>query len=190
VGAGKGRSVAFRAQLDDFAALYERTYPALFHTALGICGDAGLAADVTQDAYESAYRERARFTGDVPVEAWLHRIAVNAALSSLRRRRVRWTQPLDLERHDRAVSAADAADAVAVRGALDHLEPRARAAVVLRYYHGFDYATIAAILQTSPGNVGVLLSRALDRLRLDLEAPVSRPAVATVPTAREADHGR
>jgi RNA polymerase sigma-70 factor, ECF subfamily len=179
--------VTFLAQLDDFAALYERTYPAVYRTTLGICGDAGLAADVAQDAYESAFRERRRFRGDVPVEAWLHRIAVNAALSGLRRRRIRWAQPLDPIRDDRPGAAADPADRVVVREALTRLDPRQRAAIVLRYYHDFDYATIAAILETSPGNVGAILSRALDRLRLDLDAPVPTPTTHRSP---EADHGR
>ncbi|HXX61078.1 MAG TPA: sigma-70 family RNA polymerase sigma factor [Candidatus Sulfotelmatobacter sp.] len=182
--------MAFRSQVDDFASLYERTYPAVFRTALGICGDPGLAADVTQDAYESAYRERARFRGQVPAEAWLHRIAVNAALSGLRRRRVRWAQPLDPDRDDRPATPSDPTDRVALADALGHLEPRARAAIVLRYYHDFDYATIASILETSAGNVGVLLSRALDRLRIDLEAPASRPVRPLSPTTPEADHGR
>ena len=67
--------MAFRTQIDDFAGLYERTYQRTYRTVLGICGDATLAADVTQDAYVAAYRNRSTFRGDVPVEAWLHRIA-------------------------------------------------------------------------------------------------------------------
>ncbi|MFI5261949.1 MAG: RNA polymerase sigma factor [Candidatus Limnocylindrales bacterium] len=169
--------MTFLPQLDDFAALYERTYPAVYRTTLGICGDAGLAADVTQDAYESAFRERKHFRGDVPIEAWLHRIAVNAALSGLRRRRIRWAEPLDPIRDDRPGASADPTDHVVVRDALARLEPRQRAAIVLRYYHDFDYATIATILQTSPGNVGAMLSRALDRLRVELDT--STPTAPT-----------
>lgn len=179
--------MTFRAQLEDFETLYERTYPAIYRTTLGICGDPGLAADVTQDAYESAFRERSHFRGEVPVEAWLHRIAVNAALTGLRRRRVRWAEPLDPTEHDRPGAVDDPADALTVREALAHLDPRHRAAIVLRYYHDFDYATIAAILQTSTGNVGAMLSRALDRLRTDLDTPAH---TSTAHSSPEADHGR
>src|SRR4029078_7174840 len=52
-----------------------------------------MAAYVTQDAYAQAYRQRSSFRGDVPVDAWLHRIAVNAALTGLWRAKVRWTEP-------------------------------------------------------------------------------------------------
>jgi RNA polymerase sigma factor (sigma-70 family) len=65
-----------------------------------------------------------------------------------------------------------------VRGALARLEPKARAAVVLRYYHDYDYATIAQILGTTSSNVGAMLSRALDRLKVALE-PEPGPVATT-----------
>jgi RNA polymerase sigma-70 factor, ECF subfamily len=177
--------VAFRSQVEDFAALYERTYQAVFRTVLGICTDVGLAADLTQDAFVLAYRQRATFRGDVPVDAWLHRIAVNTALGGLRKRKVRWAEPLDPERHERPRRSPDPGDALDVRGALAKLEPRARAAIVLRYYHDYDYATIAAILGTSTGTVGSLLSRSIDRMRRDLssEDPATQELTVAAPVA-------
>ena len=41
----------------------------------------------------------------------------------------------------------------AVRSALDSLEPKHRAAVVLRYYQGFSEAEIAVALGCRPGTV-------------------------------------
>jgi RNA polymerase sigma-70 factor (ECF subfamily) len=181
--------VAFRSQLDDFAALYERTYQRVYRTILGICGDAAAAADVTQDAYVLAFRQRAAFRGDVPVEAWLHRIAVNAALSSLRRRRIHWIEPLDPVRHELAETTLDGGAGVDLGQALLRLDARSRAAVVLRYYVDLDYATIATILETSPGNVGSMLSRALDRLRRDVGPDDVQRDPAPM-AAREAGHGR
>jgi RNA polymerase sigma-70 factor (ECF subfamily) len=163
--------VAFRIELEDFATFYESSYPRAFRTALAIVRDHGLAADVTQDAYVSAFRDRARFRGDVPATAWFHRILVNAALAGLRRRssRPREISPDEmLERHSGDATGATA-ERLSVLGALGELEPRSRAAVVLRYYHDYDYATIGRILGTNPGNVGVILTRALDRLRTVLE---------------------
>jgi len=76
----------FRLEIADFAAFYERTYDLAYRTALGILRDPALAADVTQEAYVAAYRDRDRFRGDAPPGAWLHRIVVNKALSAARRR--------------------------------------------------------------------------------------------------------
>ena len=41
--------------------------------------------------------------------------------------------------------------------------------MVLRYYHDYDYARIAQILNTTSTNVGALLSRALDRLKVAMD---------------------
>jgi len=182
-------NVAFRGQIEDFAGLYERTYQAVYRTVLGICGDAALAADVTQDAYLSAYRNRATFRGDVPVEAWLHRIAVNAALVGLRRRRVAWVEPLDPDLHDRSTAPPQDLPDGELQRALLLLQPQARAAVVLRYYLDLDYAAIAKILGTSSGNVGSMLSRSLERLRREMVADGPAPALVAAST-EEAGHGR
>ena len=169
--------MAFRSELEDFGAFYERTYQVAFRTALGIVQDPALAADVTQEAYVAAYEQRDRFRGDAPGHAWLHRIVVNRALMTLRRRRppVREIEPLDRGSTD---GTPGTTDRVAIFAALDELSPQQRAAVVLRYYHDYDYATIARILGTTTNNVGAILNRARERLRAELEPATIAPAVA------------
>jgi RNA polymerase sigma-70 factor, ECF subfamily len=169
--------VAFRSELEDFGAFYERTYQVAFRTALAIVRDAALAADVTQEAYVSAYEQRHRFRGDAPGQPWLHRIVVNRSLMTMRRHRpsVRQIEPSDANGPD---STPASADRIAILAALDGLTPQQRAAVVLRYYHDYDYATIARILGTTTSNVGAILSRARDRLRNELEPRSAAPAVA------------
>ena len=160
--------MAYRLEIEDFGAFYERTYDLAYRTALGIVREQGLAADVTQEAYVSAYKHRGRFRGEAPSGAWLHRIVVNQALSVLRRRRVAQSAPVVrvlISPDDVAVATSR----LALYDALDVLPPRQRAAVVLRYYHDFDYATIAQILNTTSTNVGAMLTRALDRLKVTLE---------------------
>ena len=160
--------MAFRSEIADFGAFYERTYQLAYRTALAITRDTGQAADVTQEAYAAAYSSRERFRGESPGAAWLHRIVVNAALAAARRPRPVVREITDLEGGQRDETAGSA-DRVALFGALGELPPKQRAAIVLRYYHDYDYATIAEILGTSSTNVGALLSRALDRLRDELQ---------------------
>jgi RNA polymerase sigma-70 factor (ECF subfamily) len=167
LGGRRSEAMAFRLEIADFGAFYERTYDAAYRTAVGIVRDSALAADVTQDAYVAAYRHRKRFRGEAPSNAWLHRIVVNQALGALRRRRVApvsgdvlaWTPD----------QSAGSTARLTLHEALDELPPRQRAAVVLRYYHDYDYATIGRILETTPTNVGAMLSRALDRLEAVIE---------------------
>jgi RNA polymerase sigma-70 factor (ECF subfamily) len=168
LGGLRNGSVAFRLEISDFGAFYERTYDIAYRTALGVVRDPTLAADVTQEAYVAAYRQRDRFRGEAPSAAWLHRIVINQALAALRRRRavprgaelMAWITPDD---------AAGTTRRLAIFDALDALPARHRAAVILRYYHDYDYATIAQILNTTSTNVGAMLSRALDRLKVALE---------------------
>jgi RNA polymerase sigma-70 factor, ECF subfamily len=167
--------MAFRPDLADFGAFYEQTYQVAFRTALGIVRDATLAADVTQDAYAAAYQQRERFRGEAPGQAWLHRIVVNTALTAVRRRRPMVHELRIVEAGGRH-AGPDAADRLALLQALDELSPRHRAAVILRYYHDYDYETIAKILGTTTTNVGAMLTRARDRLRADLDAPVTAVA--------------
>ena len=172
--------VAYRLEIHDFGAFYERTYDLAYRTALGIVRDQGLAADVTQDAYVSAYKARGRFRGEALSGAWLHRIVVNQALSVLRRRGTPHAAPaMELLRSPDEV--ASTTSRLALYDALETLSPRQRAAVVLRYYHDCDYATIAQILKTTSTNVGAMLTRALDRLKVTLESepmPITQPAVS------------
>ena len=162
----------FQLELADFGGFYERTYPVAFRTALGIVRDASLAADVTQEAYAAAFRNRDRFRGQVPAHAWLHRIVVNASISALRHDRpiVREISVGDAPGHDATWMTAERLE---LFDALDALTPRHRAAVILRYYLDYDYATIARILDTTSTNVGAMLSRSLDRLRIELESPTA-----------------
>src|SRR6266508_4030843 len=155
-------SVAFRLEIADFGAFYERTYDVAYRTALGIVRDPALAADVAQEAYVSAYRHRGRFRGEAPSGAWLHRIVVNQALSALRRRRAA-QRAYDLSPWMAPDDPTGKTAKLALLQALDALPARHRAAVILRYYHDYDYATIARILETTSTNVGAVLSRALDR---------------------------
>jgi RNA polymerase sigma factor (sigma-70 family) len=168
VGVVRSESVAFRQELSDFGAFYERTYASAYRIALGIVREAALAADVTQEAYVAAYRHRDRFRGEAPSAAWLHRILVNQALAALRRRRP--TSPVvDLSPLMTPDGAGYSVTRLTLLQALDVLPAQQRAAVVLRYYHGYDYASIAQILDTTSTNVGAMLSRALDRLKAALE---------------------
>jgi RNA polymerase sigma factor (sigma-70 family) len=173
----RSESVVFRMELSDFGSFYERTYDVAYRTALGIVRDPALAADVTQEAYVAAYRHRHRYRGEAPSTAWLHRIVVNQALAALRRRRP--SPPAgDLSPWTAPDPAGATVARMALLQALDVLPARQRAAVILRYYHDHDYATIARVLDTTSTNVGAMLSRALDRLKAALE-PESGAAATT-----------
>jgi RNA polymerase sigma factor (sigma-70 family) len=88
--------MAFRAELDDFGAFYERTYPAAYRTAWAILRNQAAATDAVQDAYLDAYLARGRLRGDAPARSWLLRIVVNRVFAELRRARPHQLE-IDLE---------------------------------------------------------------------------------------------
>jgi RNA polymerase sigma-70 factor, ECF subfamily len=74
---------------DDAAWLdLERRYgPRLFNLALGVLRDRVEAQDAIQQVWEKVVSQLRKFRGDSALGTWLHRIALNACLDRLRRKR-------------------------------------------------------------------------------------------------------
>ena len=107
--------------------------------------------------------------------AWLHRIALNTAISRLRRHQlpqIEWeameTAPApQADPEDHALQRLTQEE---VMRALDQLSEGHRLVVVLRYYNGLSCEEIAESLGLPPGTVGSRLFNARTRLR-ELLAP-------------------
>jgi RNA polymerase sigma-70 factor (ECF subfamily) len=142
-------------------------YPRVFRTLVAILADPAEAEDCAQDAFVHAFRAWARWRPDAPAEAWIHRIAVNLAISHRRRARIRSVGEL-LRRLGRPPHGADPAEVATqpdLLGALRTIPPKLAAAIVLRHYHGYNNREIAAALGVSERTVGSRLRQASERLR-------------------------
>jgi RNA polymerase sigma-70 factor, ECF subfamily len=155
---------------EDFDRLYRSAYPRVFRTLVAILADPAEAEDCAQEAFVHAFKAWKRWRPDAPAEAWVHRIAVNSAISSRRRARLRSVGEL-LRRLGRPPHGADPAE-VATRpdllSALRTIPPKLAAAIVLRHYHGYNNREIAAALGVSERTVGTRLKQAGERLRVVL----------------------
>src|SRR5438093_5346153 len=124
-------------QLEDFEALYTRTFPRVYAYAASLLRDRSAAEEVTAQAYERAYRKRRSFRRRRgSVDAWLFGIVRNAALDELRRRRRR--ADLDVEPADLHSATADehtegVLRRATVRAALRRLEGRDRELLALKF---------------------------------------------------------
>src|SRR5260221_2614686 len=121
-----------------FPVLFEREYHNVFRTIRAMVLDEQEAEDLTQDAFTRAYRARLRYRPTAPPGAWLHRIAVNTAISHLRRKRLARLLPMRLYQppDDRDYVRSDAR--TMVESALAELSPKLRAAVYLHFYLGYS----------------------------------------------------
>jgi RNA polymerase sigma factor (sigma-70 family) len=144
-------------QLAELESLYRREYRRFLRVAVAILRDEARAVDAVQDAFASAIRRRRQFRGEGPLEAWVWRMVVNAALKERGRRTHASLDDLEL--------AAPAGESTSVAEAISGLPERQRLALFLRYYADLDYASIAAALQISPGTVGATLNAAHASLR-------------------------
>jgi RNA polymerase sigma-70 factor, ECF subfamily len=151
-----------------------------------IVGNPEDALDATQEALIAVARGISRFDGRSRFTTWLYRIATNAALDELRRRKRRpvphetLPEPGLAATTGRQASATDAVDArLTIDAALAQLPEEFRVPVVLRDLCDLDYAEIAAVLELPPGTVRSRISRGRVALAeaLGNPAPVSeRPS--------------
>jgi RNA polymerase sigma-70 factor (ECF subfamily) len=152
-----------RAALD---ALLRRHHDRIHALCRRITGNDADALDATQESLIAIVRGLHRFDGRASFGTWSYRVATNACLDELRRRRRRPDPGLpDVEREhdagDEGRPGLDDAvsDRLDVDAALAQLPPEFRAAVVLRDVCGLDYAEIAEVLDAPPGTVRSRIAR-------------------------------
>jgi RNA polymerase sigma factor (sigma-70 family) len=161
-------TAAFLDSDGEFEEHYVRYKMQVYRTIRGIVLDAAAAEDLTQETFEKAFRSRRR-RGDIEsVGAWLHRIAVNAAISHLRRQNLARLLPLRLFLGT-PPSAFERVEArTLVTGALAALSPKLRVVVVLHFYAGMTRDETARTLRIPPGTVASRLGAALESMRRTL----------------------
>jgi RNA polymerase sigma-70 factor, ECF subfamily len=170
-----------RSALD---ALLRRHHDRIRGLCRKICGNDADALDATQEALIAIVRGLPRFDGRSAFGTWSYRIATNACLDELRRRRRRPEPGLpDLERPAPGAAPGvetSVADALAIDQAMATLPPEFRAAVVLRDLCQLDYAEIAEVLHIPPGTVRSRIARGRAVLARALGEPAGdagRPSV-------------
>lgn len=151
----------------DFERLYNDSYGRILGTVVALLGDRSAAEDCVQDAFERAYKKWATWKPIAPAEAWVHRIAINAAISHQRKSRIREVGEV-IRRIGRPGMAPDPEEIVEQRDlarTIALLPPKQAAAIVLRHYHGYTNRAIAQALGAPERTVASRLAVAKQRLR-------------------------
>jgi RNA polymerase sigma-70 factor (ECF subfamily) len=157
-----------------FETLVQRYREPVYRIALRLLSDSCHAADTAQEAFVTAWRRLPEVKAEQAFAAWLYRITVTRALSTLRT--VRPCVPLD----DELAAASDRFPgpeeralanelAAALRCALNRLTPEQRACWILREMEGLSYEEVATVLHTTPGAVRGRLHRARPQLAEELK---------------------
>ena len=155
----------------DFERLYQTSYGKILGTLTAMLGDRAGAEDCAQDAFERAYRRWSTWRPIAPAEAWIHRIAINAAVSYQRKMKLREVAEV-LRRLGRPGLSPDPQEQVDRRDIADaiaKLPPKQAAVIVLRHYHGYTSRAIAQALDIPERTVASRLAVAKGRLKVMLK---------------------
>ena len=168
-----------RAQGGDrraFGLLVTRHQETIARTVTAMLGPGQEVDDVVQDVFIRCYESLDRFRGTAAFGTYLHRIAINKSLDTLRRRK-RWrarfiddattTFPDSGSSLEKDYEASD--QSRLVLAAIAQLQPRYRAVVTLRLIEGLSTDETATALGIKYGTVLSRLSRGTSQLRLRLK---------------------
>jgi RNA polymerase sigma-70 factor (ECF subfamily) len=156
------------------AERFEEHRPHLRAVAYRMLGSLGEAEDAVQDAWLRLSRAD---TSEVEnLRAWLTTVVARVALNTLRSRRTRREQPLDVHVPDPVIDPADGTDpehealladsvGLALLVVLETLTPAERLAFVLHDMFAVPFDEIAPIVERSPEATRQLASRARRRVR-------------------------
>ncbi len=174
------RDALERARLGDrdaFGHVYEAFREDVARLCARLLVEPAEAEDARSDVFLRAQERLASYDASRPFRTWLLSVAAHHCIDRLRRRALegRLFRSSDLQTEDLPSGGPSPLQATLGREdredlsrALDRLDPRYRAPIVLRYFAELSYQEIATTLEVEPRQVGVLLHRAKDRLRRSL----------------------
>jgi len=148
---------ARRGELDAYEEIVRLHQTIAFRTAWVITRSAADAEEAAQDGFVKAHAALPRFREGSPFRPWLLAIVANEARNRVRGagRRVRLAQRVAEERDE-------------LLAAIERLPQPAREAIACRYLLELSEEETAAALDCARGTVKSRLSRALERLRVEL----------------------
>ncbi len=156
---------------DTFDESYRATYGRLVGQLFPVTGDLNEAEEVVQEAFVRALARWRRLRDFDAPEAWVRRVALNLALSGLRRARRRVVAQLRLGQAAPTMPLTD--EALAVIEALRHLPVSHRQALLLHYALDLSVDQVAAHLRLPASTIRGRLARGRASLRRHLQASAS-----------------
>ena len=169
-----------------YTVLVREHRPRLFTLAYRLTGDRATAEDVVQETFLAAFKAIDRFEPKPSLAAWLNTITVRIAKRAASRARSRTDTSLSTVEGDEGahqtaaglidpgvdgdpLAAAESAELRAqVAASIERLPFNYRAAVVLRFVTGLDYAAAAAAMDVPLNTFKSHLLRGTRLLRADL----------------------
>jgi len=157
---------ARRGDLDACERIYRQYEKHVFTVTVRIVQCRELAQDVSQEAFITAFRRIGQFRGDAPFWGWLRRLAINHAISALRK--LPKVEHVTFEDYQASCEGAQEQIGLAMdlEEALAKLDAEDRIVVWLYDVEGYKHTEIAEMFGKTESFSKTRLSRARERLRV------------------------
>lgn len=164
-------------------SLFQKHYPEVCRAIYRFVSDKDQAQDLAQEVFIRLWKKRAQLEINTSFGAYLHKMAINEALSFLRKNK-RQEDKISQLNTNPIPSAYSATDGEAlliekelkdqVTAAIDALPPRCRAIFQLSRYEELSYREISEKLEISIKTVEHQMGKALKILRISLQQHLSQ----------------
>jgi RNA polymerase sigma-70 factor (ECF subfamily) len=159
----KGETAAFRKIINEYEL-------AVSNTIISFIGKTPEAEEIAQEVFIRFLKKIPGFRGDSGIKTYLVRIAINLSLNELKKRKVKYSRLVsneditgDIEDPDSHSDKFELKEAI--HDAINGLDERIKAVVILRLVEGFSTRETAKILKIPQGTVLSRLSRGQDQLK-------------------------
>jgi len=181
-----------RVQSGDMAAFDVLTHKyreRIYSIVYNVTSNREDAADLTQDAFVKAFTSISSFKGKSSFFTWLYRIAVNCALTHIKKNRLR--RFFSFDNIDEEMAPSEIVESLSQKDpggdrtsqlselqeklneSLQKLSPKHRTVVILFEIEGLSHQEIAEVMHTSEGTVRSRLHYAKAQLQADLQSYIS-----------------
>jgi RNA polymerase sigma-70 factor (ECF subfamily) len=161
-----------------FGLLVERHRTTLVQHLSRLVQNPAVAEELAQDVFFRIHRSRESWEPSARFTTWLFRISTNVAYNHFRDQKYH-NRNVSLDREVPNARKREFSDGLAnvedslleevtireIRGAIESLPFKQRAAVLMHKYEGMDYVQISAVLGCTPSAVKALMFRAYEQLR-------------------------
>ena len=152
---------------DDFESLFHEYWAPIYGLLVRMVVDPAEAEDLALETFFRLHKHHAALDNELNIRGWLHRVATNLALHSIRsfKRREQYEinagkDALEAASHNQPPEIfSEKEDRRMTRSALAEMNPRQAELLIMRH-SGMAYKDIAAAFDLSPTSIGPLLLRA------------------------------
>ncbi len=155
----------------DIVVLYRER---LYRIIRGYTNDHDDTDDILQETFIKAYENLEQFRGESSLYTWLCRIAMNLAITHLRKKKLRQFISLDsvmlISRHsgpDRVLEENELKRII--RQAVNQLSEKQKTVFILRYYDELSIAEVAEITGNSEGTIKANFFHAVNKIKKALD---------------------